>query len=455
MRKSKIPPPPTGRHFLGRLLFPVGLLIPALVTLFVALHAGMAHPLGILRAQQSTPWLWLLDTLPLVGIFYGRFLAHTPNHNNRSIPLLMTILMLLFIMPCIAMIYAWQETRDSIKSLRYTRQATQLSSLALRTHVQLKENPRSDVRPLLAQMADIRRTIKPASPSAVMSTEPAWSRFYQDALRPGRLTLATTLKMGEAGTKLAHALETDAKLGHEEAGQLLLAGIIGTLVLMALTLQLFSQLRVLESQVIEGYKQRAAMNQQLESANTQLVEYNQRLASMTSQLESTAAHDALTGLFNRRALEERFPMEWNRAVRYREPLSVVLLDIDYFKTYNDSFGHPAGDAVLETIGLILQHGVRITDFAARYGGEEFLILLPQTTETEAVRLAERLRAAIQAAPWKNRGVTASLGVAERTDKMLRPTELVAAAEAALQQAKKPRNRVSRAQDLPSEERKAA
>ena len=451
MRPRQSSHPATGRFFLGRLLFALGLLLLALVTAFVAIRAGMPLPAGLWHAQQSTPWLWLLDTIPVIGAFYGRFLNPPPSKNSRSIPLLLTILMMLFLMPCIAMIYAWQETQDSVYSLRHTRQAGQLQTIALRIYVQLSQSPRSDIRAELAQMAQLRKEIKPYSPSAVMGTEPAWNRFYQDALRPGRLTLATTLRMRDAANKLTHALETDAKMVHEETGQLLLAGIIGTLILIGLTLQLFYQVRLLENQLIQGHKQQVDMNKQLEAANCQLEISNMNLATANTQLEHTAASDSLTGLFNRRALEARFPIEWNRAVRYKEPLSVIILDIDYFKTYNDNFRHSAGDAVLETVGKILQHAARITDFAVRYGGEEFLVLLPQTREEEALRMAERIRAAIQVAPWKNRSITASFGVAERTDKMLRFSELIDAADVALYNAKKTRNRVSGSQGFPPQD----
>lgn len=443
-----------GRPFLGRLFFPLGLLLPLLATIFVALHAGLSFPSGLWKAQQSTPWLWLIDALPLIFAFYGRFLAQ-PSLGSRSAPLLLAILMLLFLMPCSAMVYAWQEARETVRNLRNTRQAGQLQTLSLRVYIQLSQKPKSDPRAELAKMSQIRKEIKVTSPDAVTATEPAWNQFYQEAIRPGKLTWATTLRMQDDTDRLAHSLEIDTRTGSDSAAQLLLGGIISTLLFMALPLQLFYQLRLIENQVIEGQRQRTKLSQRLESATAQLEEANQKIVTANSERELTELRDPLTGLYNRHALTERFQSEWNRAVRYREPLTVILLDIDYFTTYNDSFGQSAGDAVLETIGMILQHAVRITDFPLRYGETEFMILLPQTSEDEAARIAERIRTAIQVAPWKNRSITVSIGVAERTTTMVSPAELLAAAALALHHAQQTRNQVCNARTIPATAKKAA
>jgi diguanylate cyclase (GGDEF)-like protein len=231
--------------------------------------------------------------------------------------------------------------------------------------------------------------------------------------------------------------------------------VLGTLISLGLILQFFSQLRQLEQQLQATHKQHTVTSKQLEAVSFQLEEANRRLESANLQLEQTATHDTLTGLSNRRALEERFNIEWSRALRYNEPFAILFMDLDYFKAYNDSFGSQAGNAVLQTIGALLQHSIRISDFASRYGGEEFLVLLPHTGEEEAARLAERIRAAVQAAPWKHRGVTLSIGVAARTRDMTKTTELLDAADVALYQAKKTRNRVCRSLITSSENHKKA
>ncbi len=137
----------------------------------------------------------------------------------------------------------------------------------------------------------------------------------------------------------------------------------------------------------------------------------QALEEANAELEALATTDGMTGLKNHRTFQEQLADEVNRAGRYHTPLSLVILDIDHFKGFNDAFGHPAGDTVLKAVARILQGSARETDLVARYGGEEFVLLLPQTDAAGAALFAERLRAAIEGADWPVRAVTASLGVA--------------------------------------------
>jgi diguanylate cyclase (GGDEF)-like protein/hemerythrin-like metal-binding protein len=126
-----------------------------------------------------------------------------------------------------------------------------------------------------------------------------------------------------------------------------------------------------------------------------------------------ADNDALTGVLNRAGFNEAFSREFSRARRYRQPLSLVLLDLDHFKHVNDSYGHPAGDKVLEGTARLLEGSVREADLVARWGGEEFAILAPMTDAGGAVRLAEKLRALMEVTHLGPVGsVTASFGVAE-------------------------------------------
>lgn len=112
-------------------------------------------------------------------------------------------------------------------------------------------------------------------------------------------------------------------------------------------------------------------------------------------LEVMAVTDELTGLFNRRHFNEHLDQEWRRALRSREPLSLILLDIDYFKQYNDHYGHPAGDECLKSVaGALRRSLLRTSDMAIRYGGEEFCILLPNTNLEGAHNIAQRIRSAI-------------------------------------------------------------
>ena len=143
----------------------------------------------------------------------------------------------------------------------------------------------------------------------------------------------------------------------------------------------------------------------------------EQLAVKTSELEQLAYYDMLTGLYNRRSILEKLN-EWLRHVRrYKGALSVVMLDIDYFKQVNDLHGHRVGDSVLADLADFMRRSVRQTDLVGRYGGEEFLIILPRTDATGAATMARRICEALRGAPLQDAEggaltVTASLGAAE-------------------------------------------
>lgn len=165
-----------------------------------------------------------------------------------------------------------------------------------------------------------------------------------------------------------------------------------------------------------------------------------RNAMAYSQVKTKAEYDGLTRIHNRTSFDERLLEELKRHQRYRHPLSLLLLDLDHFKTVNDEYGHKAGDAVLRTIGRVLSQSLRSTDFAARYGGEEFVALLPQTSEDEAWLLADRLRSEIARQQFTAQGrdfkVTASIGVASlKPGSLSKVRDLVQEADAALYLAK--------------------
>jgi diguanylate cyclase (GGDEF)-like protein len=158
-------------------------------------------------------------------------------------------------------------------------------------------------------------------------------------------------------------------------------------------------------------------------------------------VERQAVTDALTGLANRRQFYEVLGREYERAQRFGQPVSLILLDIDDFKQINDSRGHLAGDAVLHSVAATLAEVIREIDLAARYGGEEFAVLLPQTGPEGAANLAERLRSEIAARKIRFgtdeiAGVTASFGVAAGPVNEQTQIDLIASADAALYQAKR-------------------
>ncbi|HXZ16583.1 MAG TPA: GGDEF domain-containing protein [Roseiarcus sp.] len=169
------------------------------------------------------------------------------------------------------------------------------------------------------------------------------------------------------------------------------------------------------------------------------VRERQKAEQTADSLREKATHDALTGLFNRGQFLALGEAEWARARRYRRPISMLMLDIDLFKSINDTHGHDIGDRVIEQIAAIFLDRVRGTDIAGRLGGEEFGILLPETPPDAAVILAERLRLAVHdvrvAAQGKLVRVSVSIGVAG-PDGLENFAALVKATDTALYEAKR-------------------
>src|SRR5204863_2814518 len=131
-----------------------------------------------------------------------------------------------------------------------------------------------------------------------------------------------------------------------------------------------------------------------------------------AQLERLSLTDALTGLYNRRHLMGTLATEVQRSQRLRRPFSVLMADVDHFKQYNDTHGHPAGDAALAKIAEILRKTTRGVDCVARYGGEEFVVMLLETTVGTAAIVAERMRARVASEQFAGGRITISIGVAE-------------------------------------------
>ena len=180
-------------------------------------------------------------------------------------------------------------------------------------------------------------------------------------------------------------------------------------------------------------------------------ELNSELTIANDELERVSRTDALTQVANRRHFDEFFAQVWSRAVHDNERVSILMLDVDHFKQYNDRYGHQAGDACLESVAQALRQSVRRPgDLVARYGGEEFIVLLYRTPADQVQAAAERVRASVEALAVPHEGsplygrVTVSLGVAsvQAGDRHASPQRLIQQADQALYQAKnRGRNRV--------------
>lgn len=162
-----------------------------------------------------------------------------------------------------------------------------------------------------------------------------------------------------------------------------------------------------------------------------------RRSAAEEKLAMLAVTDGLTGLKNRRYFDDAIEREWQRSLRQRTPLALLMIDADNFKTYNDLFGHQSGDQVLVAIASCISASVRRAgDCGARYGGEEFAMLLPGMAAEDAEKFAERIRAQVESLPSKGTAITVSIGAASLVPSgALSVTEFIGAADAALYEAK--------------------
>lgn len=176
-------------------------------------------------------------------------------------------------------------------------------------------------------------------------------------------------------------------------------------------------------------------------AGLRIVELQKALVLSNKRLERLSRTDALTGALNRRAFNAELSTAFEHAVRYERPLALLLLDLDHFKSVNDEFGHPTGDAVLATAAEIIRENTRVSDIAARFGGEEFAVILPETHLVQAVQVAEKIRRSLETAAITIGDhalrVSASIGAASMPHSRFPDTRaLINAADSALYRAKR-------------------
>ncbi len=196
----------------------------------------------------------------------------------------------------------------------------------------------------------------------------------------------------------------------------------------------------------EEIEERIKAQEKLEAANSTLQSQIKEIQSLQAKLREQAIRDSLTSLFNRRFLEETLDREVSAAARSRNPLTIIMLDLDHFKEFNDEYGHEAGDTVLRFVGSLLRGNTRSSDISCRYGGEEFIVVLPGATLELARERAEFLRLTFEqteiAFGGKVLHATLSAGAAAFPTHGSTREELIRAADTALYGAKRlGRNRV--------------
>lgn len=180
-----------------------------------------------------------------------------------------------------------------------------------------------------------------------------------------------------------------------------------------------TQLQTIISAILQDTRTMAQTNQSLRKEFEKAKAQSRILSRKLMEVQQAASMDALTGLFNRRSLDTEISRLTREFKAGRSLFSAIILDIDFFKRVNDTYGHQAGDAVLKTIGQIIRKGVKGNDFPSRYGGEEFVILLPDTNLAKACIVAEQLRIRISVHTFRDFGteecpgkVTVSMGISE-------------------------------------------
>jgi diguanylate cyclase (GGDEF)-like protein len=176
-------------------------------------------------------------------------------------------------------------------------------------------------------------------------------------------------------------------------------------------------------------------------AGKRIVDLQKELIASNIRLELLSITDGLTQLYNHRYFQEEFARKFEESARYLRPLSLALIDIDFFKKVNDTYGHAAGDQVLRDVARMFRESTRASDLAARYGGEEFAVLMPETELEDACTFADKVRLTIEAqaihTDFGDIPVTVSIGVANFPfTKLSSPRQLVDAADKALYRAKR-------------------
>ena len=277
--------------------------------------------------------------------------------------------------------------------------------------------------------------------ASTIATATWW--FDGRVVRPIGLITSTILQLADGFGDVRVPLQGR----NDELGQM--ATAIETLRVNALKAQTVGlEMLAMQQQRAEEQHSRAEEKSRLLA---ELTESHAELSAVNSELESLATTDALTNIPNRRSFDLVLAREWRRAQREEMPLGLLMLDVDFFKAFNDRYGHPAGDNCLARVAEAIEVAVRRPgDTAARYGGEEFAVILPHTDVVGAAEVAERIRRAVIGMNIRHAGspqgiVTASIGIALMivSHKVVTIEELLCCADTALYAAKRAgRNQIS-------------
>ncbi len=225
------------------------------------------------------------------------------------------------------------------------------------------------------------------------------------------------------------ALLIGRRVGYYEA-------TFGLVIMVMTNIVVFAVLAWWSSRSLErSWARQRRAEEALRRSNTLLETRTEELARANESLHRLSLTDALTGICNRRCFETSLETLFKKAKRYGTEFSLLIMDVDRFKRYNDDFGHPQGDIALREVGRVLRAHARESDFVARMGGEEFGVLLPRTASDGAMILAERFRQGIEATVWPNRPITVSIGVVTFNAGVASPELLLKLADEALYRAK--------------------
>jgi len=268
----------------------------------------------------------------------------------------------------------------------------------------------------------------------------AWAPDAESAVQEAHRLLES------AGEPVGTGEETEALESWEPAPRTLASGLTGGSVLDEMS-QVNNELANAQRSLAKRNRELSSLNGELARAHELLEERERQLVEANGRLEALARLDGLTGVLNRRGFQEALEREVANAARYGTALSLILLDVDHFKAFNDDFGHPAGDDVLRELAAVLGEKARAGDLVARYGGEEFAVFVVGAATRGSRSAAEKLRRAVASHRWPHRPVTASFGVATFRGDAGDADALVDAADRALYRAKNAgRNRVVHGED---------